>query len=85
MNSFSAWYDCRIWIAHVDTPTVDNLKFHLNIPSGAKIPRPGDRVFASNDNGRHGTYRIISNVTGLTRFHTNRLTRPFVSVDYVSL
>lgn len=85
MDSIQAWYDCRIWIAHVDNPTVDNLEFHLNIPAGASIPRPGDRVFASNDNGLHGTYRTISNVTGLTRFHSNHLTRPFASLEYISL
>jgi hypothetical protein len=77
-------YAC--WIAHVSNPQAPNLEFHLNIPGGDKIPRPGQKVFASSDNGMTGTYRTIKEVVGVRRFPGNGpLTGlPFIAIDYTA-
>jgi len=87
IKSIQSTQRSKIWYAHVDSPGEDKLKFHLNIPGGDKIPRIGERVFSTNDNGRSGEYRVITSIIGLTKIYCEILGKfsPFVSIDYISI
>lgn len=78
-----------MYIAHLSNMDSSIIEFHLNIPSGEKIPRIGTRVFASTDNGYHGKYAEITQIVGMTRFHASDNwglhMRPFTSVDYIGV
>ena len=73
------------WIAHVNEVS-SQVKFHLNIPAGSHIPRIGDIVFASSNNGREGEYRTIIKILDCRKYYTKILGRRhiFVSVDYIA-
>ena len=87
IKSIQSTQRSKIWYAHVDSPGKDKLEFYLNIPGGDKIPRIGERVFSTNDNGRSGEYRVITSIIGLTKIYCEILGRfsPFVSIDYISI
>lgn len=73
-----------MYIAHINSMAIGRkvIFFHLNIPSGEKIPRINSEVYASSDNGRSGIVYKIVDIMQVTRYHANKLTGSFACIDY---